>query len=171
MAIPKHNAFFPPDMKYLKDESRSKSRKKYVFRTIIIVIAFTIIIGFVPIKITITSEDKIKNSSYYIISLIPEGSTDSGNWICYDQNGTRYTNVVFQGKLPQNILSTEIYASGTTFVIYGSLKKESDSYILQSKSWDILYDVNRNCDSLRIDFDRFITVYDTKYFDFILKKK
>ena len=146
-----------------------KRFKKYVFRTIILVIAFMIVIGFVPIKITITSEDEIKNSCYYIISLIPEGSTDSGNWICYDQNGIRYTNVVFQGKLPQNILSADICESGTTFVIYGSLRKESNSYILQSKSWDILYNVNRNCNSLRLDFDKFITLYDTKYFDFILK--
>ncbi len=128
-----------------------------------------IALSFIPIKISISSEDEIKNENYYIISLIPEGSTDSGNWICYDQDGIRYINVVFQGKFPQNILSPDIYKSGTTFVIYGKIKKESDSYILQSEAWDILYNINRNCDSLRIDFERFITIYDTKYFDFILK--
>lgn len=58
---------------------------------------------------------------------------------------------------------------GTTFIIYGDLIKKSDFYILQSNDWDILYNVNRNCDSLRIDFKKFITVYDTKYFDFIFK--
>ena len=113
-------------------------------------------------------EDKIKNDSYYIISLIPEGSTDSGDWICYDQNGLQYKDVIFEGKLPQNILSADVYMSGTTFVIYGKLVKESNLYILQSEDWDILYNINRNCDSLRIDFQRFITIYDLKYFDFFL---
>lgn len=130
-----------------------------------------IALGFIPIKISILSEDEIKNDSYYIISLIPEGSTDSGNWICYDQDGVRYINVIFEGKLPQNILSTDIYMSGTTFIIYGDLIKKSDFYILHSDDWDILYSINRNCDSLRIDFERFITIYDTKYFDFIFKNK
>lgn len=147
------------------------SFKRYIFRSIVLVMIFIIALGIIPIKISIISEDKIKNNSYYIICLIPEGSTDSGNWICYDQDGINYNNVVFQGKLPQNILSTDIYMSGTTFVIYGDLIKQSNSYILQSEAWDILYRVNRNCDSLRIDFKRFITIYDTKYFDFIFYHK
>ena len=146
---------------------KRKTFKKRLFSSIAFVIIFIIILGITPIKISIISEDKIKNNNYYIISLIPEGSTDSGIWICYDQDGTRYINVVFQGNLPQNILSTDIYASGTTFVIYGNLIKKSNSYILQSEDWDILYNINRNCDSLRIDFKRFITIYDTKYFDFL----
>lgn len=145
--------------------------KKYIFIFFLSVMIGIIALGFIPIKISISSEDKIKNDSYYIISLIPEGSTDSGNWICYDQDGVRYINVIFEGKLPQNILSTDIYVSGTTFVIYGELIKESGSYILQSEAWDILYNVNRDCDSLRINFKKFITIYDTKCFDFIFKTK
>lgn len=145
--------------------------KKYIFIFFLSVMIGIIALGFIPIKISISSEDKIKNDSYYIISLIPEGATDSGNWICCDQDGVRYINVIFEGKLPQNILSTDIYVSGTTFVIYGELIKESGSYILQSEAWDILYNVNRDCDSLRIDFKRFITIYDTKCFDFIFKTK
>lgn len=145
--------------------------KKYIFIFFLSVMIGIIALGFIPIKISISSEDKIKNDSYYIISLIPEGTTDSGNWICYDQDGVEYINVIFEGKLPQNILSTDIYASGTPFVIYGELIKESGSYILQSEAWDILYNVNRDCDSLRIDFKKFITIYDTKYFDFIFKNQ
>lgn len=150
----------------MKNKKR-KSLKKCLFGSIAFVIIFIIILGITPIKISIVSEDKIKNNNYYIISLIPDSSTDSGIWICYDQDGTRYINVVFQGNLPQNILSTDIYSSGTTFVIYGDLIKKSNSYILQSEDWDIIYNINRNCDSLRIDFKRFITIYDTKYFDFL----
>lgn len=137
-------------------------------RCIFLFVVFIIALGIIPIKFSITSEDKIKNDSYYIISLIPEGSTDSGDWICYDQNGLQYKDVIFEGKLPQNILSADVYMSGTTFVIYGKLVKESNLYILQSEDWDILYNINRNCDSLRIDFQRFITIYDLKYFDFFL---
>lgn len=151
--------------------------KKWKFKKIyILIFCVSVMIGivtlsFIPIKISIPSENEIKNDNYYIISLIPEGSTDSGSWICYDQDGTRYINVIFQGNLPQNILSTDIYASGTTFVIYGNLIKKSNSYILQSEDWDIIYNINRNCDSLRIDFKRFITIYDTKYFDFIFSSE
>lgn len=147
--------------------TRNKKRRSFIFSLIASAIIFIIILGITPIKVSITSEDKIKDDNYYVISFIPEGSTDSGNWICYDQNGIRYMNVEFQGKFPQNILSADIYLSGTTFVIYGELIKKSDSYILQSEDWDILYDINRNCDSLRIDFKRIITIYDTKYFDFL----
>lgn len=147
--------------------TRNKKRKLFIFGLITFAIILIIILGITPIKITITSEDKIKDDNYYVISFIPEGSTDSGNWICYDQDGIRYMNVLFQGKLPQNILSADIYLSGTTFVIYGNLIKKSNSYVLQSEDWDILYDINRNCDSLRIDFKRIITIYDTKYFDFL----
>ena len=147
--------------------TRNKKRKLFIFGLITFAIILIIILGITPIKITITSEDKIKDDNYYVISFIPEGSTDSGNWICYDQDGIRYMNVEFQGKLPQNILSADIYLSGTTFVIYGNLIKKSNSYVLQSEDWDILYDINRNCDSLRIDFKRIITIYDTKYFDFL----
>lgn len=143
--------------------------KKYIFIFFLSVMIGIIALCFIPIKISISSEGEIKNDNYYIISLIPEGSTDSGNWICYDQDGVRYINVIFEGKLPQNILSTDIYMYGTTFIIYGDLIKKSDFYILQSNDWDILYNVNRNCDSLRIDFKKFITAYDTKYFDFIFK--
>lgn len=147
--------------------TRNKKRKLFIFGLITFAIILIITLGITPIKITITSEDKIKDDNYYVISFIPEGSTDSGNWICYDQDGIRYMNVLFQGKLPQNILSADIYLSGTTFVIYGNLIKKSNSYVLQSEDWDILYDINRNCDSLRIDFKRIITIYDTKYFDFL----
>lgn len=146
-----------------------KNRIRISFKKFIILfIVFIIALGIIPIKYSITSEDKIKNDSYYIISLIPEGSTDSGAWICYDQDGLQYKDVIFEGKLPQNILSADVYLSGTTFVIYGKLVKESNFYTLQSENWDILYNVNRNCDSLRIDFNRFITIFDLKYFDFFL---
>lgn len=146
-----------------------KNKMRITFkRCIFLLIAFIIALGIIPIKFSITSEDKIKNNSYYIISLIPEGSTDSGDWICYDQNGLKYKDVIFEGKLPQNILSADVYMSGTTFVIYGKIVKESNLYILQSEDWDILYNTNRKCDSLRIDFKRFITIYDLKYFDFFL---
>lgn len=145
--------------------------KKYILIFCVSVMIGIVALSFIPIKISIPSENEIKNDNYYIISLIPEGSTDSGSWICYDQDGKRYINVVFQGNLPQNILSTDIYASGTTFVIYGNLIKKSNSYILQSEDWDIIYNINRNCDSLRIDFKRFITIYDTKYFDFIFRSE
>ncbi|MBO5342874.1 MAG: hypothetical protein J6A57_00275 [Ruminococcus sp.] len=152
------------DLNLIMKNRIRQSFKKFIFLFIVFIIA----LGIIPIKHSITSEDKIKNDSYYIISLIPEGSTDSGDWICYDQDGLKYKDVIFEGKLPQNILSADVYMSGTTFVIYGKLVKESNFYILQSENWDILYNVNRNCDSLRIDFNRFITIFDLKYFDFFL---
>lgn len=127
-----------------------------------------VILAIFPIKISIISPDNIDSKEYYIIYLVPEGTTSEDSLICYDQDDTYYSNISFEGELPQKIITKDIYLSGTTFIIYGNMVKDNDNYTLYSQDWDILYNINRNSNSLRIDFKRFITIYDFKYFDFLL---
>lgn len=130
-----------------------------------------IILAFIPIKMSLSSEDDIEYSSYFIYYLIPEGSTDAGCIICYDQDGKHYKKMNFEGALPQNILSKDICESGTAFVLYGSLSVYEDEYTLDVCDWDVFGNVNRNCDSLRLDWKKYITILDFKWFDFLLFDK
>lgn len=145
---------------------RTKNKKIGKFTLIIIIVL--VVSAVLPIKISIKSEDDIDSEEYYIVYLVPEGTTDAGQLECHDQNDIYYHNISFEGKLPDNILSEDVYKHGTTFIIYGDLTQNDDSYILHSQDWDILYQVNRDPESLRIDFRRFITIYDMKWFDFLL---
>jgi len=142
-----------------------KNRPKKVFMVIALV---PVILAIIPIKISIKSPDDINNKKYYIIYLIPDGTTGAGDLICYDQDNIYYNNIHIEGKLPQKIITKDIYESGTTFIIYGNIVSINNNYTLYSQEWDILYNINRNPNSLRIDFKKFITIYDLKYFDFFL---
>lgn len=151
---------------YLKQKS-----KKIVMTIVLLSSLILIILAFMPIKMSVSSEVDIENSSYFIYYLVPEGSTDAGCVICYDQDGKHYNKINFEGGLPQNILSKDIYESGTAFVLYGTLSEYENEYTLDVCDWDVLGNVNRNCDSLRLNLKKYITILDLKWFDFLLFDK
>lgn len=154
-------------LRFMKLKQNIKKRKiLMIFFSVLVLIP--IILAFMPIKMSIPSTDDIKYSDYFIVYLIPEGSTDSGSVICYDQDEVYYNKINFKGALPQNLLSSDIYASGTQFILYGTLSVNEDKYTLNVFDWDIMGYVNRDCDSLRLDMKKYITVFDLKWFDFLL---
>ncbi len=154
-------------LRFMKLKQNIKKRKiLMIFFSVLVLIP--IILAFMPIKMSIPSTDDIKYSDYFIVYLIPEGSTDSGSVICYDQDEVYYNKINFKGALPQNLLSSDIYASGTQFILYGTLSINEDKYTLNVFDWDIMGYVNRDCDSLRLDMKKYITVFDLKWFDFLL---
>ena len=154
-------------LRFMKLKQNIKKRKilMIIFSVLVLI---PIILAFMPIKMSIPSTDDIKYSDYFIVYLIPEGSTDSGSVICYDQDEVYYNKINFKGALPQNLLSSDIYASGTQFILYGTLSVNEDKYTLNVFDWDIMGYVNRDCDSLRLDMKKYITVFDLKWFDFLL---
>lgn len=151
---------------YLKQKS-----KKIIITIVILFFLLLIILAFMPIKMSVSSENDIEYSSYFIYYLIPEGSIDSGCIICYDQDGKYYNKMNFEGALPQNILSKDICESGTAFVLYGTLSVYEDKYTLDVCDWDVFGNVNRNCDSLRLDLKKYVTFFDLKWFDFLFFDK
>lgn len=145
--------------------------KKIVIMIVLLFFLILIILAFMPIKMSVSSEDDIEYSSYFIYYIVPEGSTDAGCVICYDQDGKHYNKMNVEGDLPQNILSKDICESGTAFLLYGSLTVYEDEYTLDVSDWDVFGNVNRNCDSLRLDLKKYITILDFKCFDFLLFDK
>ena len=149
----------------LKQNSKKRKILMIIFSILFLI---PIILAFMPIKMSIPSEDDIERSDYFVVYLVPEGSTDAGSVICYDRNEAYYHKMNFEGALPQNLLSSDIYASGTRFILYGTLSVNEDEYTLNVCDWDILGYVNRDCDSLRLDMKKYITVFDFKWFDFLM---
>ena len=58
-------------------------------------------------------------------------------------------------------------------IIYGKLSKKQDEeyYTLNSQRWEIYDEVRRGEYAYRIPFKHFITIYDLKWFDFLLTDK
>lgn len=145
---------------------QKQKSKKLVITIVLLFFLILIILAFMPIKMSVTSEDDIEYSSYFIYYFIPEGSTDAGCVICYDQDGKYYYQMNFEGAMPQNIISKDVCESGTAFVLYGALSE--DEHTLDVCDWDIFGNVNRSCDSLRLDLKKYVTILDFKWFDFWL---
>ena len=150
---------------------KKKKRKRIIWLVIIIPIILTVF----PIKFT----KKANNNSeeeYYIASCISEGTTDAGVWIIIGNNEGMWEDempVIFNGKNPKNILSYDICNNDTEFIIYGKLSKKQDEeyYTLNSQRWEIYDEVRRGEYAYRIPFKHFITIYDLKWFDFLLTDK
>lgn len=150
--------------------------KKIKKRIILFVIFLPIILTVLPIRFTKNPENINKKREFYIASCISEGTTDGGVWIVLGSNNGMFEDEIyvdFKGKNPKSILSYDITDSETEFIIYGKLTKEDDEefYTLNSRRWEISNEVKRDDYSCRIPFKHFITVYDLKWFDFLLTDK
>lgn len=98
------------------------NRPKKVFMVIALVVP--VIFAIIQIKISIKSPDNINNKKYYIIYLIPDGTTGAGDLICYDKDNIYYNNIHIEGKLPQKIITKGIYvlvSYGDYLAIYAHL--------------------------------------------------
>ncbi len=145
-------------------------KKRKIILSFAILLIFTI---FFPVKFTKKFEDIPNDKSFYIVSCISEGSTDAGTWVIIKSNNPMLNEeipVYFIGENPKKVLSYDICNNYTEFIIYGELTKEKNDrfYTLNSDSWEILDEVKRGNYSFRIPFKHFITIYDLKWFDFLL---
>ena len=151
---------------------KKKKRKHVIWLVIIIPIILTVF----PIKFTKKANNNDSEEEYYIASCISEGTTDAGVWIIIGNNEGMWEDempVIFNGKNPKNILSYDICNNDTEFIIYGKLSKKQDEeyYTLNSQRWEIYDEVRRGEYAYRIPFKHFITIYDLKWFDFLLTDK
>lgn len=145
-------------------------------QTLFLIILIPIILSVLPIKFTYNSIDSIKSKEFYIAVCISEGSTDSESWMIVGNQDGMWEDgvpVYFTGSNPKNILSYDICNNYTEFLIYGSLSKQNNErfYTINSDKWQIYGDVKRGNYSYRIPFKHFITLYDLKWFDFLLTDK
>lgn len=149
------------------------SKKTKIF---ILILLTPIIFLFVPIKLTIKQSD-LCNKEFYIMEYIPGDCTDSGWWITgnqYNQSINPYIHVYLKGKNPSSYFSNSICYEDNKYIIYGSLEKETrisnigrkyDCYILNSKGWDILEEINGGTHK------NFVTIYDLKWFATLFDNK
>lgn len=156
-----------------------RKRKKIILILFIIIPVF---LTFIPIKYVHSNPNEEKE--FYIVNCVSEGSTDSSIWIISGSNKDNKTedweygvSIVLKGKNPKSILSYDICNNYTQFIMYGKLTKEYNSslgqevYTLNCSKWQIYNEVKRGNNSFRIKHKHFITIYDLKYFDFILTDK
>jgi len=150
------------------------NKLKISWRIILLsVVALPWLLAIIPIKFSKRSFDSINEKEYFVISYVPNGSTESGWHAVWHHDGVEeYIGLVnIKGKSPRNTLSSDTYTTITEFVIYGSLKNEycesSDyrSNTIYSKKWDIIGKVDRRKGSGKINFKHFITIYDLKWWD------
>ena len=140
----------------------------------LIVIAALFLLSIVtPIKVSVNTPMTNVKYACFIVRPISSGSTEGGIWLCIgDENGYwegGIIPVVLQGNVPQKILSSTLYDNGeNTFIVYGLMESNNT---INCRKWDILGEVSRSNNSLRIPFKRSITLYDLKFFDFILSEK
>ncbi len=153
-----------------------RKRKKML---LIMVIIIPVVLLFIPIRCTHSAPNEEKE--FYIVNCVSEGTTDSGVWIISGSNKDNKkqdwengVGIVLKGKNPKNILSYDICNNYTQFIMYGKLVKEFDKslgrevYTLDCTKWQIYSEVKRGNYSFRIPYKHFITIYDLKYFDFLL---
>ena len=135
-----------------------RKRKKLLLILVIIPVLFL----FIPIRCTHSTPNEEKE--FYIVNCVSEGTTDSGVWI-------------ISGSNKDNKKEDWEYGVGinyTQFIMYGKLVKEFDKslgrevYTLDCTKWQIYSEVKRGNYSFRIPYKHFITIYDLKYFDFLL---
>lgn len=147
-----------------------------IIRKILLLIAIIFFCSvFMPIKIALNPVNFSSNKPCFIIKQISSGSTDGGLWLCIgDENGF-YTHkcytVELYGKIPQDTISSDIYDSETIFVIYNTANNSLNTDIINRINcykWNFLGDIHRNSESLRLPFKKHITIYDLKFFDFLL---
>ena len=157
-------------MLYIKN--KTKKSIKIISKILLFIFIIIICSIFTPIKIALNPVNFSSNKPYFIVKQISSGSTDSGLWLCIgDENGF-YTDkcytVELYGKTPQEIISKDI--NETMFVIYHTAGDNMDINAINrinSCKWDFLGDIHRNSESLRIPFQKYITIYDLKFFDFL----
>lgn len=149
-----------------------------VIKKFLLIIAVCILCSFfIPIKIAFNAIESISDESCLIVRQISSGSTEGRLWLCIGDSNGIYTNdgyiVELYGKVPQDVLSSDIYDNGeTTFVIYGSVNNNKldidDINFINYRGWDFIGNISRDSESLRLPFKNYITIYDLKFFDFML---
>lgn len=139
---------------------------------IVFIIIFFISLFF-PIKTVKKSLEEVKNEEFYIVyydylarSLLLIGDKKG----LYNQNNiSDYYVEIEEGPNPCKILSGDLYlCTQNYFIIYGTMEIK-DCYIIKSTGWDILGDVKRFNNSFRLNYQKSLTIYDYKWFDYILK--